>query len=191
MKRLVFSLIFALSALACAPAHAVLYTYNYIGSVTGVAEGYDFYHFEKGDQINVSFTLDIGSSSPLASFTIGNVQSVGGRYQDLSICNPCGTSSGGFVYRLDVLSAGPQAPQTEIHFRGGDWRSFLDFPDILDPTLFFEGAVIEHHVSFDSFFAAVRLDRIAPVESVPEPSALALLSSGLLGFALRRRGRVP
>ncbi len=177
--------------LSTGPAHATLYTYNYVGTVIGLAEEYDFYNFERGDQINVSFTLDIGSQSPLADFTIGGRNyGPGAPFQDLLVCAPCTTNTDKLIYSLQVTAAGPQAGQTEINFRGGDWRSFLDFPDVLDPTLFFEGAVFEHHINFDSFYVAVNLDRIAPVESVPEPGTLALLGSGLLGFTFWRRGRV-
>jgi hypothetical protein len=91
MKRFVFAVVPMLLAV---PAQAVPYTYNYVGTVIGLAEQYDFFSFEKGDRINVSFTLDYGSQRPLADFTIGDRNyGPGAPYQDISICAPCTTNT--------------------------------------------------------------------------------------------------
>jgi hypothetical protein len=211
MIRLI--LIYWLTVFLAGSANAAPVRYDFVATITGLAQPRDFFPFTVGDKVIAGFTVDssfpdanpsphvgdygfatgVVAPSGLIGFHIGQINANWGQFQYFNVYNDYTVLDSDGVSRifdgLEFIGGGPLQPSLHILFRSANLNALssdrLDQP--IDPSLF-DVATFNWDIFLDLFYVTGTFDEIAPASTeVQEPGAFVLLAAMLFSWLLLLR----
>jgi hypothetical protein len=208
-------LIYWLAVLLAGSASAAPVRYDFVATITGLAQTRDLFSFTVGDKVIAGFSVDdsfpdknpspyvgdfgfatgVVAPSGLIEFHIGQIAANWGQFQYFNVYNDYTVLDSDGVSRtfdgFEFIGGGPHQPSLQFAFRSSnlDALSSDRLNQHIDPSLF-DIATFNWDIFLDLFFVAGTFDRIAPaVTEVQEPGAFALLVSILFAWVLLLRAK--
>jgi hypothetical protein len=206
MIRLILVCWFA--AFQAGNAMAAPIRYDFIATITGLAQPRDFFPFTVGDKVIAGFTVNssfpdanpsphvgdygfatgVVAPSGLIGFHIGSIAANWGQFQYFNVYNDYTIIDSDGISRtsdgIEFIGGGPHQPSLQFSFKSSNPNALSS--DRLDQHInpgLFDVATFNWDIFLDLFYVTGTFDQLPPTE-VPEPGAFVLLAAMLLAWLL-------